>query len=613
MAKEVLELEVKSNISTVSKDAQAIIEAIKGAKDETKDLDKGLEDVGKSAGKSVGGVKKLAKGFGSLMKSLGVIGLIAAAFTALKEALERNQKVMDVVSTIMSTISTTFNQVVDVLTDTVKWVTESSDRFDGLTKVLSGIMTIALTPLKAAFYGLKLGVQEVQLAWEKWIGGADPQKMAELKEGIDKTKESLKEIAEEAIQAGADIGNNIGDAIGEIGAIGEMAIEGISKISIKANIELAKATTAAANSSKLAEAAIQGLIEKYDRQAELQRQIRDDETKTFAERIAANKELGEILNQQEEEMLALADTRVAAAALELSANKDNIDLQVAYQQALNDRAGVEAQVAGFRSEQLTNEVSLNKELLETQKEIRAEGLSGMELELQELKDAYDLKIEMADKAGMDITAITKKYEEDITKIKETEAQKQKDIDAEVVAASVAALKQGLQVIQTMLETKAQQVENEYEAELEMAEGNAEAIEGIEEKYDAIRLEEAKKMQEMKIAMALVDTYQSAVAAYASASAIPVAGVVLAPIAAGLAVAAGLANVAMIRKQPLGGGGGGGGSTAAVGAATPAPQMMSGAFELTGGQETEPIQAYVVSDEITDSQNALAIIRRRATI
>ena len=41
--------------------------------------------------------------------------------------------------------------------------------------------------------------------------------------------------------------------------------------------------------------------------------------------------------------------------------------------------------------------------------------------------------------------------------------------------------------------------------------------------------------------------------------------------------------------------------------------MSGAFELTGGQETQPIQAYVVSDEITDTQNALAIIRRRATI
>ena len=56
-----------------------------------------------------------------------------------------------------------------------------------------------------------------------------------------------------------------------------------------------------------------------------------------------------------------------------------------------------------------------------------------------------------------------------------------------------------------------------------------------------------------------------------------------------------------------GGGGGGGS------ATPAPQMMSGAFELTGGAEPEPLKAFVVTDEMTNSQNQLANIRRRATI
>ena len=49
------------------------------------------------------------------------------------------------------------------------------------------------------------------------------------------------------------------------------------------------------------------------------------------------------------------------------------------------------------------------------------------------------------------------------------------------------------------------------------------------------------------------------------------------------------------------------------AQTPAPQMMSGAFELTGGQEIEPTRAYVVSDDITASQNGLEVIRRRATI
>ena len=42
-------------------------------------------------------------------------------------------------------------------------------------------------------------------------------------------------------------------------------------------------------------------------------------------------------------------------------------------------------------------------------------------------------------------------------------------------------------------------------------------------------------------------------------------------------------------------------------------MLSGAFTLGGGQQPEPIQAYVVSDSITNNQNKLATIRRRATI
>ena len=60
----------------------------------------------------------------------------------------------------------------------------------------------------------------------------------------------------------------------------------------------------------------------------------------------------------------------------------------------------------------------------------------------------------------------------------------------------------------------------------------------------------------------------------------------------------------------GGGGLGGGGSAP---ATPAPQMMSGAFEISGGVEPEATKAYVVTDEMTNSQNQLANIRRRATI
>ena len=60
-----------------------------------------------------------------------------------------------------------------------------------------------------------------------------------------------------------------------------------------------------------------------------------------------------------------------------------------------------------------------------------------------------------------------------------------------------------------------------------------------------------------------------------------------------------------------GGGGGGGSVAAP--STPAPQMMSGAFDISGGVAPEATKAFVVTDEMTNSQNQLANIRRRATI
>ena len=84
------------------------------------------------------------------------------------------------------------------------------------------------------------------------------------------------------------------------------------------------------------------------------------------------------------------------------------------------------------------------------------------------------------------------------------------------------------------------------------------------------------------------------------------------IQAGLAGAFSAIQIQKILSGSPAGGGGGGGVTSVV-PSTPAPQMMSGAFELTGGVEPEPTRAYVVTDDMTNSQNQLANIRRRATI
>jgi len=540
-----IEAEVKSNIGEVKEGVDKTRESIEGLNKAAKDGSKGMTRLRGAVGK-----------VGAALNKLGIVAVLAAAFMSLKEALGKNQTSMNTVNKVMTTVSTTFNQVVDVLIDTYNWVIKSSDRFNGLTKVLKAMITLVLTPIQVAFNGIKLGVQSAMLAWENsFLGGKDADKIAELRADINETKQSLIDLKDNAIDAGKDIGNNIVDAISEIGDIGEVAIEGISKISIKANYEQAKATVVAKNSAKLAEAQIQGLIEKNDLLAEKQRQIRDDETKTFAERIAANKELGEVLDKQEVEMLKLADIRVAAAKFELDQNKDNIDLQVAYMQTLNDRAGVEAQIAGFKSEQLTNEVALNKELLESQNEILAEGMSGLERELTELEAAYKLKLDMARKSGMDTAAITKQFE----------MQK-----SNIIKSNIA----------TQMEAYA---------------GLAGALSTL-----------AGENKELAIAEAIIATWSGATKA--------LDGTPWGWINAAAIIATGMANVQKIMATDVGdGGGGGGGGLNSPTPEPPAPEMLSGAFTLGGGVKPEPMQAYVVSDDITNNQDKLAAIRRRATI
>lgn len=124
--------------------------------------------------------------------------------------------------------------------------------------------------------------------------------------------------------------------------------------------------------------------------------------------------------------------------------------------------------------------------------------------------------------------------------------------------------------------------------------------------------ETKAGQAAAVVQAGISTYLGAQEAYTSMAKIPVVGPVLGGIAAAAAVAMGLKNIAAIKS----GGKSGGGSTnipAPSTSNTPAPEMLSGKFELGNVQEQQPVQAYVVTDELTDNQNKLAYIRRRATI
>ena len=113
-------------------------------------------------------------------------------------------------------------------------------------------------------------------------------------------------------------------------------------------------------------------------------------------------------------------------------------------------------------------------------------------------------------------------------------------------------------------------------------------------------------KELAIAAAIMDTYAGANKAYAQGG---IAGIA----SAAAIVVAGLANVNKIMQTDVPGRTSAG--SASVDASTPAPEFFSGSFDLQGAvtPEQQPLQAFVLTDEMTNSQNQLANIRRRATI
>lgn len=92
----------------------------------------------------------------------------------------------------------------------------------------------------------------------------------------------------------------------------------------------------------------------------------------------------------------------------------------------------------------------------------------------------------------------------------------------------------------------------YEKEIAAAGNNQRKIKKLQEKQAkeeaAIKTKYNRKQVKIQIAQAIAQTAVNALNAYGSAAAIPVVGYILAPIAAAMAVAAGMMQVAAIKKQ-----------------------------------------------------------------
>ena len=624
-----IELNVDSNGAQADfgKLADAIQELNKSFSKFSENTKDGLEDVKSGAEKSTKGIGGLGKGFkglGTAMKAAG-IGLVISALVGLKEVFSQNQKIVDVFSTAFETFSIVANQVVSAVINVYEAVSKSSENFNGLGEVLGSVIKIGITPLKLGFYAIKLALQTAQLAWEKsFFGDKDPETIKRLNAEIEETTGNIKQVAVEAIDAGKNVAANIGDAIDEVANIGKIAGEELSKISISNAAEQAKLNVQLKNSAELAAAQQSRLVEQYDRQAEQLRQVRDEERNTVAERKEANDKLLEVLAEQEAAMLKQADLQVAAAQNEVNKN-NTIEAQVALIDALANKEGVLAQIEGFRSEQKANDLALDREQIELtnskaesesnlsieRKRFNAEQIEDELLRLEALKEIDLLE---AEQESLRLQAI----------VDNANAETQAKVDAQIALDEFneQSRQTNLERDKEISKAKLDLDDAEYEGKTKMI---LEFMD-LSDKLSNLVGKQTAAGKALGIATATMNTYIGVSEALRQPSTLPSPFDVVAKVAnIATVVSTGLKTVKSIASVKVPGGGGGGGgsisSPSSSGGTTTAPPS----FNVVGASETsvladtvaeqtnEPIQAYVVSNDVTTAQSMENNIVEGATI
>ncbi len=265
------------------------------------------------------------------------------------------------------------------------------------------------------------------------------------------------------------------------------------------------------------------------------------------------------LKENEKNELNLIETRYSAQEI---ADKEASNAKIQEQINANNQAQLDAEEA-------------------FQEQYRQATTSQNQLELDAVNEKYFQLITVAEQYGMDTTALKVRQEEELAAVDKKYKDEQAAREKALASQRLDAVKGGLDAIGQL----------------------AGAFAGKSEKSQrrAFNVQKAAG-----IASATIDTYKSAQAAFASAGN-PILGAVFAAIA----VAAGIANIAKISKTKFeGGGGAAAGGGVSVPSSGGAGSVTTPEFNIVGGNTAnqlaglgqQPVQAYVVSNEVTTAQS-----------
>jgi len=600
-----INIDSKSAVKSVDNLGKSIEEVNSNLK-ETSGFSGSIEGVGEGAKKStkgVGGLSKGFKGLGTAIKATG-IGLIIGALAKLGEVFMQNQKVADLFNTAFEAVSIAFN-------DFVNFIVKNTS---GVIKFFDAIFKNPLESLKSFANAFKENIQERFDSYLDTLGYLASAVKKVFSGDFAGALDDVKSAGKESL----DVLTGVNDTFDKGKEFIEKTTEAV-KGYVSETVKAAQENVKLANAAEIAAAQQSLLVEKYDRQAEQLRQIRDEERNSISERKKANDELLLVLEQQEKAMLATADAQLKSAQAEAAKN-NSIENQVAVTEALANRLGVLAQIEGFRSEQKANDLALDREQIElTNSKLESESNLSIERkrfnaeqiedELARLEALKEIDLLEAEQEGLRLQAI----------VDNANAETQAKVDAQIALDEFN---------EQSRQTNLQREKEISDAKVEISKAEAEAksknlanTENALNSLGALAGEQTAAGKGLAIASATINTYRGVSDALAANTVTPFE-TALKFVNAAAILGNGLKNVQKIVsvKVPKTSGGGGGGSVPSGGAA-PAPPS----FNVVGASETsvladtvaeqtnEPVQAYVVSNDITTAQSLENNIVEGATI
>lgn len=568
MAKTIqVELQAKTDkaiaeIEDLKKEIQKLNKEVEKGNKQTEDGLKGVESASKDTAKGI-------RGIGNALKAAG-IGLAIAAFAQLKEIFQQNQKVADLFNTAFEAVSIAFN-------DFVNFIVNNTSGVVNFFKAIFENPKQSLLDFADAF---KRNIQERFESYLDTLGFIASAVKKVFSGDFKGALEDVKSAGKESLDVLTGVNNSF-----DKGTEAVTAYVGKTVKAAQANVELGK-------QAEIAQVRQQGLIESFDLQAEKLRQVRDEERNTIAERIEANNRLKETLDEQEEAMLKQVDLQIAAAKAEYDKNQ-NQENTIRLLEAQQEKEAVLAQIAGFRSEQLANDLALNREKLELEQSITdaesERAISEAQFTAEQIDNEYRRLQAILDVNEQERQIEVKRLTEKRNAYKEG-TQAFQDAQNELLAFQQANAQQQKQIEKDLALAKQQEVTN--------ALGSIAGIVGQNSKFG----------KAIAVVQAIRDTYTGANKALAQ-------GGIFGFIGAAAVIASGLANVKQITasKDPAapsfarGAGGSPSVSTPATAASTPPAFNIVGASdtnqlaEAIGGQAQQPVKAYVVSNDVSTAQ------------